>query len=565
MNNFKKMICVILLMVSGSYVLLEAASIEQDDDFRVMDISQWHDVGNIWLRVSNYGFFGSGSNRPQWPSLEYPGGSGIDYLFQGALWFGAKKVRRDAQGRVLYWNPDPSSHTDVTAIGSSNYDPNIHVDIVIDTLVTVGFDGDASLYEFLPAYNPLETNPLGMQYNEFNLYDRIMMQSIRTQRAGIDDDGDGLIDEDPVGMAFPFRAGHELPPEVADLGGKYLHQHDPVMQSMIIEDNLDIWFPLGFTDLGEDPSGGIFAYTKAHDDDADGLIDEDGIPVSEQDYVSYYYDYSPFGTSGKRNYGQSSASFDHYPLNIKVRQLSYQWSYEYIKNLVYVEFNITNKNPLDTLYDCAMAIYMDCDVGPQAWDGDATSLDDVSGYVAGEGFEFAYTRDFDGDGGLTSGWIGARVCTPDPEQLEFACWNWTRGDGPDDRRPLSLNPSPEITSNEKYWLLTGRNPNDEKFQALRDPDWTPDMNPHYEEYPPNDTRFLFAFYGAQPGSSEYDEMEGIAWSWQSIDGALVKAPLALQAVGRNPTDRGKKRKQTPLINGRPWCPAINRRDRGQQA
>jgi len=37
-----------------------------------------------------------------------------------------------------------------------------------------------------------------------------------------------------------------------------------------------------------------------------------------------------------------------------------------------------------------------------------------------------------------------------------------------------------------------------------------------------------------------DEMEGIAWSWQSIDGALVKAPLALEAVGRNPTDRGKR-------------------------
>jgi transposase len=67
------------------------------------------------------------------------------------------------------------------------------------------------------------------------------------------------------------------------------------------------------------------------------------------------------------------------------------------------------------------------------------------------------------------------------------------------------------------------------------------------------------------GLAEYDEMEGIAWSWQSIDAALVKAPLALQAVGRNPTDRGKKRKQTPLINGRPWCPAVNRRYRSQQA
>jgi len=30
----------------------------------------------------------------------------------------------------------------------------------------------------------------------------------------------------------------------------------------------------------------------------------------------------------------------------------------------------------------------------------------------------------------------------------------------------------------------------------------------------------------QAGLAEYDDMEGIAWRWQSIDGALVKAPLA---------------------------------------
>jgi hypothetical protein len=42
-------------------------------------------------------------------------------------------------------------------------------------------------------------------------------------------------------------------------------------------------------------------------------------------------------------------------------------------------------------------------------------------------------------------------------------------------------------------------------------------------------------------------MEGIAWRWQSIDGAMVKAPLAQESVGRNPTDRGKKRQQTACI------------------
>lgn len=65
------------------------------------------------------------------------------------------------------------------------------------------------------------------------------------------------------------------------------------------------------------------------------------------------------------------------------------------------------------------------------------------------------------------------------------------------------------------------------------------------------------------GLAEYDEMEGIAWRWQSIDGAMIKAPLAREAVGHNPTDRGKKWEQTPPSGGRSWCPVIDRRHRSQ--
>jgi transposase len=66
------------------------------------------------------------------------------------------------------------------------------------------------------------------------------------------------------------------------------------------------------------------------------------------------------------------------------------------------------------------------------------------------------------------------------------------------------------------------------------------------------------------GLSEYDEMEGIAWRWQSIDGSMMKAPLAQEAVGPNPTDRGKKWKQETFAGGRPWRPAIPHRDRSQR-
>jgi transposase len=69
----------------------------------------------------------------------------------------------------------------------------------------------------------------------------------------------------------------------------------------------------------------------------------------------------------------------------------------------------------------------------------------------------------------------------------------------------------------------------------------------------------------QAGLAEYDQMEGIAWRWQSIDGAMFKAPMAQEAVGRNPTDRGKKRQQAPPAGGRAWRPLVARRDRSERA
>ncbi|CAN5224864.1 hypothetical protein BH24ACT19_BH24ACT19_03060 [soil metagenome] len=45
----------------------------------------------------------------------------------------------------------------------------------------------------------------------------------------------------------------------------------------------------------------------------------------------------------------------------------------------------------------------------------------------------------------------------------------------------------------------------------------------------------------QAGVAEYDEMEGIEWEWQAVDGVMTKkAPLGAAATGPNPTDRAKK-------------------------
>ncbi|MDR0378245.1 MAG: transposase [Spirochaetaceae bacterium] len=46
------------------------------------------------------------------------------------------------------------------------------------------------------------------------------------------------------------------------------------------------------------------------------------------------------------------------------------------------------------------------------------------------------------------------------------------------------------------------------------------------------------------GLLSYDEVQRLGWEGQSVDGRMEKAPPAREAVGRNPTDRGKERNET---------------------
>ena len=49
------------------------------------------------------------------------------------------------------------------------------------------------------------------------------------------------------------------------------------------------------------------------------------------------------------------------------------------------------------------------------------------------------------------------------------------------------------------------------------------------------------------GLVDYDRMVGIDWEWQSMDGAMTKAPLGGGATGPNPTDRGKSGTKRSLL------------------
>jgi putative transposase len=60
--------------------------------------------------------------------------------------------------------------------------------------------------------------------------------------------------------------------------------------------------------------------------------------------------------------------------------------------------------------------------------------------------------------------------------------------------------------------------------------------------------FFHALWEA--GLAEFDEVVGIDWQWQSLDGVMTKAPFGGRATGANPTDRSKRgTKRSQLSEG----------------
>lgn len=376
-----------------------------------------HTAGSIRLDASNYSAL---------TEMIYPVSSSTRLLNIASPWISAKRYRRNSAGELLYWLAQyPSADsTGVVTINDPLWNPTLSV--VVDTLSTVGFDGDKDLYELLPAHNPLSVmNP---HYQAWNPSDKVLTSIL----------------------------GYPAPREFI--------------------------FP--------DPQG-TYCYTIPQDQ----TFNTPGLET----LTSFYYDFCPFGTIGDRDLGASRNTSTHHPLGLAVHQQSYAWNLQNHDGFIIVKRIIYNTSLVDTLFDLAVAEYVDADINPSYNNGNG-SADDVSGYVKGPGYEFAYTRDFDFDGGLAPNYLGHKIIVPYHDLIRTA-WAWRVGDGPDDFYARSFNFAPRLTSNEKYWLSTGRQPNANKFTLIRPEQ--PDII-EYEQPTPSDTRFLNGVYGNQPTPGNTD-------------------------------------------------------------
>jgi len=154
------------------------------------------------------------------------------------------------------------------------------------------------------------------------------------------------------------------------------------------------------------------------DDDGDGLIDEDYAAVSKQMYSCQYLDNTDAST---QIYSQ------HNPLNLHIRQESYQWEEDRFDDFVGANFWITNIGT-DVLEDMYIGFFADGDAGSRDadnyWEDDSSGFRSISvkctdlGPVA---MDIAFTYDADGDEGQTTGYFGIMFLghTTDPTG-EFA-------------------------------------------------------------------------------------------------------------------------------------------------
>jgi hypothetical protein len=406
----------LLIMIGlGLVICVAALPLKPAEDKALAE--ETHLAGSLRLNVSNYGSL---------DLMSYPAYTGNQLLYIGAPWISAKRQRRNENGDLLYWlaqNPSADSSQVVTG-DDPLWQPWLKV--VVDTLTSVGFDGDKDLFELLPAHNPLSwQNPYYYEYNSQDL----VLKSI---------------------LGYPSPREFIFP----DPEGNYCYS---------VPQNVVSPFP-------------HFEMLSA-----------------------YYYDFCPFGTTGDRDLGASRSTSVHYPLGLAVRQHSYAWNLQNFDRFIVIKRIIYNTSDVDTLFDLAVAEYVDCDIKPPSY-GQEGASDDVSGYVKGPGYEFAYSRDADGDGGLSPNYLAHKIMRP-YFNLNHAAWYWKVGDGPNDYNPRSFYYQPHRTANEKYWLSTGLNADYTKFVLLR-----PESNDvmQYEQPTPNDTRFLNGVFGAQPTPSDPD-------------------------------------------------------------
>jgi hypothetical protein len=197
------------------------------------------------------------------------------------------------------------------------------------------------------------------------------------------------------------------------------------------------------------------------------------------------------------------------PLNIKVTQRSYAWSYPYAEDFIIFDYEIENIG-IKTLNKVYLALYLDGDCGPTPTgfaSANVRAQDDITGFrqYADNGMEIntAWLADYEGVGGddvLAPSVMGVRVVRT-PDKIVNFNYNWWLSDtgdkdwGPGPRLPCGTFGTPDHDV-DKYLVMSNWN------QDGNDPDQL-DAKKNGQPVGAEDTRFLLSTgpFTINPGQS----------------------------------------------------------------
>jgi hypothetical protein len=308
-----------------------------------------HEEGLQWLGMRNNGELAN----PDYvslhiPDLEYPGGSMTEFLYSGGLWVGAVK------GGI----PIVSTCTDGNN-GTAEFGP---LEFATDDYVSL--DSLYSLGWLEKTTNPVTADDQAERKELGRYSGGVGRAYLGIGVRDVDDDGDGLIDEDPAG----------------DMSRDY------------VDNDGD-----GASD-GADSDYDGDAVVGSLDDDGDGLFDEDDSAVAGQELITVFVDTCETCVE--------NADIDGFtPLGIRVRQHSYQWRETFADDFIIMDFEVTNINE-ETLHDVCVGTFFDFTIWnvTQHWayEDDWTYYDETLAMAIGADDDF-------NDGLLSARYFGVRI------------------------------------------------------------------------------------------------------------------------------------------------------------
>ncbi len=151
----------------------------------------YHNIGRMWMRVTNFSMIGDDSYTNRTPSGEWPGGSGNSYLYRGSLW-----IAGVIDGVKVVSTTEDQEFTPLTLVEKSTF-----LDGNAEHTVCKFWDGVPVSNEHIPL--GLEITQHTYAYGLSSASDFVIYKYI-LKNVGVDKDKDGVIDTNATIYDFHF-------------------------------------------------------------------------------------------------------------------------------------------------------------------------------------------------------------------------------------------------------------------------------------------------------------------------------------------------------------------------